>query len=36
VCPRHGWRFDLEQGGVDVRSGTSINAIRVREPRPGN
>ena len=31
VCPRHGWRFDLEDEGRDARSGASIRAVRIAE-----
>ena len=34
VCPRHGWRFDLEDAGSDSRSGTTVNAFEVGGPRP--
>jgi UDP-MurNAc hydroxylase len=33
VCPRHGWRFDLSNGGRDARSGTSVNAVEVANSR---
>lgn len=29
VCPRHGWRFALDQGGTNARSTTTVNAVRV-------
>ena len=29
ICPRHGWEFDLENGGVDRRSGESIMAKKL-------
>ena len=32
VCPRHGWRFDLSDGGRDARSGTTVNAVEVEPP----
>ena len=33
VCPRHGWRFDLSDGGRDKRSGTSVNAVELISDR---
>lgn len=29
ICPRHGWRFDLQRDGVCIENNTSINAIRL-------
>lgn len=34
ICPRHGWRFDLSDGGRDDRSGTSVNAVEVIANHP--
>ena len=33
VCPRHGWRFDLSDGGRDSRSGTTVNAVEIAPSR---
>ena len=33
VCPRHGWRFDLSNGGRDARSGTTVNAVEISSSR---
>jgi len=32
VCPRHRWRFDLEDGGRCAENGASIHARSVEEP----
>jgi len=29
ICPRHGWRFDLQEDGMCVENNTSINAVRL-------
>ena len=29
ICPRHGWRFDLHDGGISNRTNTTINAVTL-------
>ena len=36
VCPRHGWRFDLEGGGVSEETRSSIHCIRIDSPNSSN
>ena len=31
VCPRHGWRFDLQNGGACVGNAGTVNAEPVEE-----
>jgi UDP-MurNAc hydroxylase len=31
VCPRHGWRFDLQNGGKCMHNNDTINAICLDE-----
>ena len=29
VCPRHGWKFDLNKNGIDKKSKTTINSKKI-------
>ena len=28
ICPRHGWKFDLNKDGENISSGESIHAVK--------
>ena len=30
ICPRHGWKFSLNNNGIDIRSGESINSNKIK------